>query len=54
MEIKGTGLGLAIVKSIIERRHGGRVWVESKLGAGSSFIVVLPVERAPGESQGAA
>ncbi len=54
MEIKGTGLGLAIVKSIVERRHGGRVWVESKLGAGSSFIMVLPIERPPGLGRGAA
>lgn len=50
LEIKGTGLGLAIVKSIVERRHGGRVWVESKLGAGSAFLMALPVEltSAPG------
>jgi PAS domain S-box-containing protein len=54
MGIKGTGLGLAIVKSIVERRHGGRVWVESKLGAGSSFIVVLPVERSPSVGGGGA
>ena len=39
---KGSGLGLAIVKSIVES-HQGRVWVESTLGYGSTFIVVLPV-----------
>lgn len=39
---QGTGLGLAIVKSIVESQHG-RIWVESALGQGSSFFVVLPV-----------
>jgi signal transduction histidine kinase len=38
---KGTGLGLSIVKHIITA-HGGRVWAESKLGQGRSFIFVLP------------
>jgi PAS domain S-box-containing protein len=38
---RGSGLGLAIVKSIVES-HQGRVWVESVVGQGSSFIVVLP------------
>jgi two-component system NtrC family sensor kinase len=38
---RGSGLGLAIVKSIVDS-HQGRVWVESTLGQGSSFFVVLP------------
>lgn len=39
---EGTGLGLAIVKSIVDS-HQGRVWVESKTGEGSAFVVLLPV-----------
>jgi two-component system, OmpR family, phosphate regulon sensor histidine kinase PhoR len=50
--IGGTGLGLPIARHVAEA-HGGRIWVESEVGRGSTFSVALPVA-GPGSSGGGA
>ena len=41
-ETEGSGLGLAITKTVVDN-HRGRIWVDSKLGKGAMFTIVLPI-----------
>jgi two-component system sensor kinase FixL len=47
------GLGLSIARRMVNA-HSGKIWVESKPGAGSKFYFVIPIPRKPEETKGKA
>lgn len=47
--VRGSGIGLALVKHIAES-HGGKAWVESRVGQGATFVVTIPIPGARGPS----
>lgn len=48
---EGTGLGLALTREIIEDTHGGRIWFETEMGKGTTFIVRIPIDQPRSQEQ---
>jgi signal transduction histidine kinase len=51
---KGTGQGLAIARSVVVDKHGGRLTFESAPGAGTTFVILLPIDGCSTKSAGCA
>ncbi|MFY9748942.1 MAG: HAMP domain-containing sensor histidine kinase, partial [Acidobacteriaceae bacterium] len=47
----GTGQGLALAHSVVVKKHQGKIWCETEVGAGTTFFVHLPIGRACGAEE---